>query len=160
MLLTKSGGHFLVLIVAVLGFLYWNFNIAKIFMGDVGSTLLGYNVAIFTIYYSNQDSINLWIWMIIFGVFWFDATLTLLRRLKNKENLGEAHKKHAYQRLIQDKWSHYKVTNYSIVINIVLFMIIAICLITEINIFFGFFASLILLYGIVHFIDNKRAFET
>ena len=56
-----GGNHFLVLPVAVLGFLYWNWNKAKIFMGDVGSTLLGYNVAIFTIYYTNQESANLWI---------------------------------------------------------------------------------------------------
>jgi len=53
--------HFIVFIVSVLGFLVWNWNKAKIFMGDVGSTLLGYNVAVFTIYYANQESSNLWI---------------------------------------------------------------------------------------------------
>jgi Fuc2NAc and GlcNAc transferase len=47
------------LAVAVLGFLYWNWNKAKIFMGDVGSTLLGYNIAIITVYYSNIESSNL-----------------------------------------------------------------------------------------------------
>ena len=36
-----GGNHFLVLAVAVLGFLYWNWNKAKIFMGDVGSLALG-----------------------------------------------------------------------------------------------------------------------
>ena len=59
-----SGNHFLVL--AVLGFLFWNWNKAKIFMGDVGSTLLGYNIAIFTIYYANEESTNFWIWIILF----------------------------------------------------------------------------------------------
>lgn len=39
---------FIILAVSVLGFLLWNWHPAKIFMGDVGSTLLGYNVAIFT----------------------------------------------------------------------------------------------------------------
>ena len=42
---------FAILIVSVLGFLLWNYNKAKIFMGDVGSTLLGYTIAIFTIYW-------------------------------------------------------------------------------------------------------------
>ena len=78
--------HFLVLIVAVLGFLIWNWHKAKIFMGDVGSTLLGYNIAIFTLYYANQEPHNFWIWIILFGVFWFDATLTLYRRIINEEN--------------------------------------------------------------------------
>jgi len=32
-----GGDHFVVLAVATLGFLYWNYNKAKIFMGDVGS---------------------------------------------------------------------------------------------------------------------------
>ena len=40
-----GGNHFLVLTVSILGFLYWNFgNKARIFMGDSGSTLLGYNI--------------------------------------------------------------------------------------------------------------------
>ena len=87
-----GGDHFLVLIAATLGFLVWNWYKAKIFMGDVGSTLLGYNIAIFTIYYSNQEATNFWIWIILFGVFWFDATLTLFRRYRNGEKLSQAHK--------------------------------------------------------------------
>ncbi len=98
--------HFLVLIAASLGFLLWNWHKAKIFMGDVGSTLLGYNVAIYMLYYTNQESSNLWIWLILFGVFWFDASVTIFRRFKNKEKLFQAHKKHAYQRLEQSGISH------------------------------------------------------
>jgi len=150
-----GGDHFIVLAVATLGFLYWNYNKAKIFMGDVGSTLLGYNVAIFTIYHTNQEPSNLWIWIILFGLFWFDATLTLIRRKLNGEELSQAHKKHAYQRLTQSGWSHYKVTNYSIGINIVLLCIVYFVS----NLFVAFVISLTLLYGIMRFIDNKKAFS-
>ncbi len=150
-----GGSHFLVLAVATLGFLYWNFNNAKIFMGDVGSTLLGYNVAIFTLYYANQEPTNLWIWIILFGVFWFDATLTLIRRKLNGEKISEAHKKHGYQRLNQSGWSHFKVTNYSIGLNIVLFCIVYFIS----NVFIAFLVSLILLFGIMKFIDSKKAFK-
>ena len=150
-----GGNHFLVLAVAVLGFLYWNWNKAKIFMGDVGSTLLGYNIAIFTIYYANQESTNFWIWIILFGVYWFDATLTLIRRKLNKEKLSQAHKKHAYQRLTQSGWSHYKVTNYSIGLNLVLFSIVYFVS----NIFVAFILALIVLVLSMKFVDNKKAFE-
>ena len=150
-----GGEHFLVLAVAVLGFLVWNYNKAKIFMGDVGSTLLGYNVAIFTIYYANQDSSDLWVWVVLFGVFWFDATLTLLRRKLNGEKLSQAHKKHAYQRLTQAGWSHMKVTNYSIVLNVVLFSLVWFVS----NVYVAFGISLVLLYGVVRFVDSKKAFE-
>ncbi|MFY4768218.1 MraY family glycosyltransferase [Aliarcobacter butzleri] len=150
-----GGNHFLVLAVAVLGFLYWNWNKAKIFMGDVGSTLLGYNVAIFTIYYANQEPTNFWIWIILFSVYWFDATLTLIRRKLNKERLSQAHKKHAYQRLTQARWSHYKVTNYSIVLNILLFAIVYFIS----NIFVAFLLAFVVLVLVMKFIDSKKAFE-
>lgn len=150
-----GGNHFLVLAVAILGFLYWNWNKAKIFMGDVGSTLLGYNVAIFTIYYANQEPTNFWIWIILFSVYWFDATLTLIRRKLNKEKLSQAHKKHAYQRLTQARWSHYKVTNYSIVLNILLFTIVYFIS----NIFVAFLFSFVVLVLVIKFIDSKKAFE-
>lgn len=147
--------HFIVLFVAVLGFLYWNWNKAKIFMGDVGSTLLGYNVAIFTIYYGNQESSNFWIWIILCGLYWFDATLTLIKRKLNKEKLSQAHKKHAYQRLTQAGWSHYKVTNWSIIINIILFAIVYFTT----NIFVAFILAMIVLISCMKFVDNKKKFE-
>ena len=150
-----GGNHFLVLAVAVLGFLYWNWNKAKIFMGDVGSTLLGYNIAIFTIYYANQEATNFWVWIILFALFWFDATLTLIRRKLNKEKLSQAHKKHAYQRLTQAGWSHFKVTNYSIGINLILFGIVYFVS----NIFIAFVFALILLILTMKFVDSKKAFE-
>jgi Fuc2NAc and GlcNAc transferase len=151
-----GGNHFLVLAMAVLGFLYWNWNKAKIFMGDVGSTLLGYNIAIFTLYYANQETSNFWIWIILFGVFWFDATLTLFRRKINGEQLSQAHKKHAYQRLTQSGWSHYKVTNYSICLNIVLFMIVY--FVSKSNIFVAFLLALIVLFISMKFVDGKNKF--
>lgn len=144
-----GGSHFLVLVAAVLGFLVWNWHKAKIFMGDVGSTLLGYNVAIFTIYYANIDSLNLWVWIILFGLFWFDATLTLFRRYKNGEKLSKAHKKHAYQRLNQSGWAHNKVVLYSIGVNVLLFSLVY--FIT--NVFVSFVLSLLFLYGVMRYVD-------
>ena len=150
-----NGAHFIVLGVAVLGFLYWNFGKAKIFMGDVGSTLLGYTIAIITIYYANIEASNLWIWITLYGVFWFDATLTLIRRKLNGEKLSQAHKKHAYQRLTQAGWSHSRVTLYALGLNIVIFSLVYFIP----NIAISFALSLVLLYGAMKFIDNKKKIE-
>ena len=147
--------HFLILISAVFGFLIWNWHKAKIFMGDVGSTLLGYNVAIFTLYYANETSQNFWIWIILFGVFWFDATITLFRRYKNREKLSQAHKKHAYQRLYQSDWSHSKIVLFSVAINIILLGIVY----ALPNVFIAFFIAIILLYCIMRFIDSQQGFK-
>lgn len=147
--------HFIVFVVSVLGFLVWNWYKAKIFMGDVGSTLLGYNIAIFTLYYANQEAINLWIWITLFGLFWFDATLTLYKRYRNGERLSQAHNKHAYQRLVQSGWSHSSVVKFSIIVNVVLF-----CFVYFIsNIFIVFFISLLLFYAIWMYIEKQKGFE-
>ena len=150
-----GGNHFIILIVSVLGFLFWNWHKAKIFMGDVGSTLLGYNVAVFTLYYANQQSFNLWIWVILFGVFWFDATVTLIRRKRNGEKLSQAHKKHAYQRLTQSGYSHSKVVLLSIAINLLLFGIVYFTT----NIFIAFVLAIMVLSSTMVFIDKKKAFN-
>ncbi|MDQ7042133.1 MAG: glycosyltransferase family 4 protein [Sulfurimonas sp.] len=149
-----GGDHFLVLAVAVLGFLYWNFGEAKIFMGDVGSTLLGYNIAIFTLYYTNQNIEDFWIWIILFGLFLFDATWTLFRRFKNKEKLSKAHKKHAYQRATQAGYSHTKVAVIAMSINMFSFLMIYFIS----NIFVILLITLIVLYAITKLVDLKKGF--
>ena len=146
-LLLFGGEHFIVLIVAVLGFLCWNWHAAKIFMGDVGSVLLGYNVAVFAIYYANEQSSNFWVWVILFGLFWVDATITLIRRKLNGEKLSQAHKKHAYQRLTQSGWSHSKVATSAMILNIVVFLV----LYSTQNVAISFFISLaIFLYAYIY----------
>ena len=107
-----GGDHFLLLAVCVFGFWLWNFpskfigGRAKIFMGDSASTLPGYNIAIFTLYYAHESSLNLWIWIALFSLFWVDATYTLLKRILQGKNPTQAHKEHFYQRLVQYGWSH------------------------------------------------------
>lgn len=150
-----GGEHFLVLLASVLGFLVWNWHKAKIFMGDVGSTLLGYNIAIFTLYYANIESSNFWIWIILFGIFWFDASVTLFQRYKNKEKLSQAHKKHAYQRLTQSSWSHDKVVVLAIILNSVLF---AFVYFIE-NLLVAFSLAVCLLLATYMYVESKKKFN-
>ncbi|MFA6402609.1 MAG: glycosyltransferase family 4 protein [Salinivirgaceae bacterium] len=106
-----------VLIASVAGFLVWNWPKAKIFMGDVGSTQLGFILVVLGIYYHNSSELNISNWLILTSLFWFDATFTLYRRWHNKEPLSVAHRKHGYQRLTRAGWSHLKVDLYAIVLN-------------------------------------------
>ena len=90
----------------------------------------------------------------VFGLFWFDATVTLIRRKLNGEKISEAHKKHVYQRLNQSNWSHFKVTNGSIGINILLLSIVYFIS----NIAISFIVSIILLYLVMKFVDKQKRF--
>lgn len=98
----------LILAAGVFGFLLWNWQKAKIFMGDTGSTFLGYAVAVFMIHFNNSGDMNFIVGLIATSLFWFDATYTVIRRLLNGETFYKAHRKHLYQRLVRSGFSHQK----------------------------------------------------
>jgi UDP-N-acetylmuramyl pentapeptide phosphotransferase/UDP-N-acetylglucosamine-1-phosphate transferase len=112
------------LITCITGFLYWNWPKASIFMGDVGSTQLGFILVVFGIYYHNNYEFSILNWIMLTSPFWFDATLTLFRRWRNGEKLSEAHRKHVYQRMVQAGASHQKVNFYLLLINIFIIVLI------------------------------------
>jgi UDP-N-acetylmuramyl pentapeptide phosphotransferase/UDP-N-acetylglucosamine-1-phosphate transferase len=91
---------------AMLGFLYYNFYPAKVFMGDAGSIPLGFLAAGFGVWGWQQGYWPFWFPILVFSPFVIDATATLLKRARRKENLAQAHRSHYYQRLIQMGWGH------------------------------------------------------
>ncbi|MEO1402785.1 MAG: glycosyltransferase family 4 protein, partial [Cyanobacteria bacterium J06635_1] len=68
-------------VVALLGFLYWNWSPAKIFMGDAGSTTLGAVVSIALLSQPHSTSGTMWTSLVILLPLVGDAVYTLLRRL-------------------------------------------------------------------------------
>ena len=90
-----------VLLVAVagasLGFLLFNLPPSSIFMGDVGSTTLGFLLACVPLL-PEARPVTLEPVAIALSLFILDATGTLLRRVARRENLAQAHRSHLYQR--------------------------------------------------------------
>jgi len=105
---------------AVAGFLALNWPPAKIFMGDVGSGLLGYAFGVLAIASERENAVPAAVWMILLAVFIVDATATLIRRMLNGERWFEAHRSHAYQRAVQSGFSHRDVTTGVVGINMLL----------------------------------------
>jgi Fuc2NAc and GlcNAc transferase len=103
---------------ACLGFLRWNWPRARIFMGDIGSGYLGYVIAVIGIHSNQTSAINIYAWLILGGVFFVDATLTLCRRMLRRQRVYEAHRTHAYQWLARRWGSHARVTLTVIAVNI------------------------------------------
>jgi Fuc2NAc and GlcNAc transferase len=103
---------------ACLGFLGWNWAPAKIFMGDVGSGYLGYVIAVLALASAHDNSTALLSWLILGGVFFCDATVTLIRRMLRGERLSQAHRCHAYQWLARRWHSHSSVTLAVMAINL------------------------------------------
>lgn len=103
------------------GFMIWNWAPARIFMGDIGSGFLGYVIGVTALASDEAGGPSLIIWLLLLGVFIFDATVTLVRRTLNRERLSTAHRRHAYQRAVQAGRSHAEVTATVAVINLSLF---------------------------------------
>lgn len=116
----------LILAMAVLGFLYWNFPPARIFMGDAGSGFLGIALGVLSVQAAWQSSALLWVWLILLGVFIVDATFTLMRRLIRGDKVYEAHRSHAYQFASRQAGRHLPVTLAVIFINLVWLLPIAV----------------------------------
>ncbi len=93
---------------AALGFLLFNFPPARVFMGDVGSSTLGFLAAGLSLWADWGDVVPLWISVLIFSPFIADATVTLFRRALNKERVWRAHRNHYYQKLVRLGWGHRK----------------------------------------------------
>lgn len=107
----------IILIGSVFGFLIWNWPPAKIFMGDVGSGFLGIILGIYAWWAIAEGTSTVWSWVIVFGVFSVDATVTLVRRFLQGQTWYEAHRSHAYQHAAQ-RWGHLPVTISISLINI------------------------------------------
>lgn len=115
--LLVAGENFTALVAAALsaaalGFLAWNWQPAKIFMGDVGSAFLGYTIAVLPLTATAES--RAWLLPLTACVMWpflFDTTYTIIRRLTKRENVFEAHRSHLYQRLVIRGWSHRAVAS-------------------------------------------------
>lgn len=102
--------------LACLGFLPFNIPKASVFMGDVGSILLGFSFGGMVVIFS--DSILEFLVLLSFLFpFYADEGLTILERLLKKESLWKAHRQHLYQFLTNERgFTHWKISfSYGIV---------------------------------------------
>jgi Fuc2NAc and GlcNAc transferase len=106
----------ILLTAAVIGFLFWNWPQARIFMGDACSGFLGFAIGTFALFSPQVIPISdhhsgqpFWGWVVLAAVFIGDASFTLIRRALAGERIYEAHRDHAYQHAAK-RWGHVRVT--------------------------------------------------
>ncbi len=98
------------LAAAALGFLIWNWEPSRIFLGDVGSVPLGYLLAWLLLQLAAEGE---WAAALILPAYYLaDATITLLRRGLRGERVWQAHREHFYQRAVRGGRSHARVALY------------------------------------------------
>jgi Fuc2NAc and GlcNAc transferase len=101
--------------VSCLGFLPFNIPKARVFMGDVGSILLGFVFAGMVVWNSRNLLDFICLASFLFP-FYADELTTLVVRLRDGEKLFNPHRRHLYQLLANElKIAHWKVsTGYGI----------------------------------------------
>ena len=92
--------------LSALGFLFYNFHPARIFMGDVGSIPLGFLSAALGLFGWQEGVWSLAIPILIFSPFIADASMTLARRILAGEKFWLPHRNHYYQRMIRMGGGH------------------------------------------------------
>jgi Fuc2NAc and GlcNAc transferase len=103
---------------ALVGFLFWNWSPAKVFMGDVGSTFLGAMFAFLVLQaFSWSEAIA---FLLVATPLLADAFLCVPRRLMAGQPVFQAHRLHLFQRLHQAGWSHDRVSSLYIAATAVL----------------------------------------
>jgi len=103
---------------AALGFLKWNWQPAKVFLGDVGSVPLGFLLGWLLI---GLAAAGQWAAALILPLYYLaDATVTLLRRGLRGERVWQAHHEHFYQLAVARGLGHAQVVGHVLWVNVVL----------------------------------------
>jgi UDP-N-acetylmuramyl pentapeptide phosphotransferase/UDP-N-acetylglucosamine-1-phosphate transferase len=89
-----------------LGFLRHNWPPAKIFMGDVASTFLGYSFAVLPLLSADQSGDALTVGTLLMWTVIMDTFVTFLRRLVKGENVFSGHRSHLFQQLVAGGYKH------------------------------------------------------
>ena len=117
-----NDSYLIIAIIGVLVFCIFNFRPkgkAKCFAGDVGSIAIAF-IMLFAIgrLIVQTGDITYLILLLVYGV---DGCLTIIHRIMLHENLGQAHRKHAYQLMANElKIGHVKVSLFYMTLQLVI----------------------------------------
>ena len=107
-----TGGVAAAFAAAAVGFLLRNWQPARIFMGDVGSAFCGFLLAVLPLALpAPVGPLAVAVAVAALWPFIFDTAFTIVRRLRRRENIFQAHRSHLYQRLVIAGWSHRAVAS-------------------------------------------------
>lgn len=144
----------LIMLGSTLGFLKYNFNPAKIFMGDTGSMFLGFMVAVISLLgFKTATLTSFLIPILILFIPILDTLLAILRRLIKGESIGKPDKEHVHFQLLNKTSSVRKTVLIIYFINALFSAVSILYAIGKTNLAFG-------LYSLLMFISLIFIFKT
>lgn len=144
----------LIMLGATLGFLLYNFNPASIFMGDTGSTFLGFMIAVIALLgYKAATVTSLIVPILILFLPLLDTLFAIFRRLLKGENIGSPDKEHIHHQLLKLNKSTKKTV-------LIMYAIDILCAAISVFYAIGDNQQAIILYVILLFILVTLIFKT
>jgi len=96
-----------ILAFSTIGFLFYNFHPAKIFMGDTGALFLGFMIAVLSLLgFKGVTIFSFIIPVIMLGVPISDTFFAIVRRIRNGQKWSDPDKSHLHHRLIDMGFNH------------------------------------------------------
>ncbi len=151
----------LILIGSIIGFLFYNFHPAKIFMGDTGALFLGYAIAILSLLglYKSVTLFSFLVPILILGVPIFDTSFAIIRRVVNKKPISAPDKSHLHHRILALGLSHRNtvlvIYAFGIIFSICAVVVTETTLIGSLLILFGLFVSFQLVAETVGLVSDR-----
>jgi UDP-N-acetylmuramyl pentapeptide phosphotransferase/UDP-N-acetylglucosamine-1-phosphate transferase len=112
----------LMLVGVTTGFLKYNLFPAKIFMGDSGTTFLGYMIAVISVYglFKQATVVSIFIPVLALGVPMFDGLFVAAKRLLNKQPPHKADRTHMHHRLLKTGLTPVQAFMFLVLLSVVL----------------------------------------
>jgi len=153
----------LALLGSLTGFLFFNFNPAKIFMGDCGSMFLGFTIASSSVLCSSKSPVlvGLALPVLALGIPIFDTLFSMLRRYLERRSMFAPDRRHFHHRLVDMgiKQRHVVITIYIVTLlsaGLGMFMMVT----RNINSLVVFLCILLLLILVFRVVGSVRLKET
>jgi UDP-GlcNAc:undecaprenyl-phosphate GlcNAc-1-phosphate transferase len=96
-----------ILACSILGFLFFNFHPAKIFMGDTGALFLGFMIAVLSLLgFKNLTFVSFIVPVVMLGIPISDTFFAIIRRMRNKQKWSDPDKSHLHHCILNMGFSH------------------------------------------------------
>lgn len=95
----------LLLCCAIIGFLFFNWPPAKIYLGDTGSLFIGFMCAVFSVSgLKNASFYTLLVPLLVYLIPVFDTFYALIRRLLSGRSISKGDQEHLHHRMLHSGW--------------------------------------------------------
>ena len=146
--------HYCILGV-ILGFLFYNWHPARIFLGDSGSIPLGFLMLFLLVEFSFS---GYWIAVLILPMYYLlDTSITLFIRACRNEKFWQPHSQHFYQKAVRNGQSHKKVCIKIILLSIGLFVFSFLSILEKNNFIFLILSFVWCIFFLFNFSKTKKA---